>query len=919
MCPHRSEAVAFEASDPDPGSGNGLGQLSPSHRDLSDSVLIERTRRGDATAYRTLHDRHIGSAEALARRMSRNPADADDLVSEGFARVLAILRAGRGPDVAFRPYLLSTIRRLAYDRTSGEQRVAPTDTFDELPPVPEPDPIVDGFEREAAAAAFSSLPERWQLVLWHIEVEGQTPAEVAAHLGMRPNSVAALAYRAREGLRQAYLSEHTPSGPGDRAECRWTARRMAAHVRGTLSDRHEIRVQTHLDDCDRCRVAHLELAAVNTSMPALIAVAVLGSAASTHLGAIGAVPLPIGAATAAITSGTGAGAAAGTASGAPATADSRAARVSAKGVAVTAGLAVIATSALLALALGLRARPAPSSDTASAPAPEATAPAPTTEPGTRPDPDPNPSEPAPDPDPDAPVPPTSAGNPPPIRPADPPGATEPGPTTTPTTGAPSIADPPTTVPPTTTPTTTTTAAPPTTTTTEPNTTTSSPPPDPIVHRIGIESTGGLVRGRLGVLAVEVDAQGDGDDGTPRFQLHLTGARLRTGPTSNPTGRSLATATIAADTGGPARAVSPGGGWTCRELDPDRVECTGPTMGAGASADFFLPVEVDPAAPEVRVSVAGENITGDESALAVTDDGFSARFAAVDRVGVASAGNAVIGCPPSAPGCNSNDSVRTVAIDVDDVESTFNSSAATIDLPDGAEVVSATLWWGGDLSAGTGGTAAPAPADRDRVWLTGPSGRSQMVRAERVDAHGTRYQAVADVTGLVDRGGRWTAADVQAGTGTNRYGGWFLTVVHHDPAAPVRSIAVLDGFSLIERNRSFDFTVGGFRVPDRGADAAFVDVFVYEGDELLVDDQLRVGDLDVTDDANPLGNTFNSTAAIFGRPAPGMDPPATSILAIDIDRIDVTDALRAGQRSTTVRFSTAGDVYLTGALVFSVDQ
>ena len=41
------------------------------------------------------------------------------------------------------------------------------------------DTAVEGFENAAAARAFASLPERWQLVLWHTEVEGQKPAEVA--------------------------------------------------------------------------------------------------------------------------------------------------------------------------------------------------------------------------------------------------------------------------------------------------------------------------------------------------------------------------------------------------------------------------------------------------------------------------------------------------------------------------------------------------------------------------------------------------------------------------------------------------------------------------------------------------------------------------------------------------------------------
>ena len=45
-------------------------------------------------------------------------------------------------------------------------------------------------------------------MLWHTEVEGQKPADIAPLLGMSANSVSALAYRAREGLRQAFLTQH---------------------------------------------------------------------------------------------------------------------------------------------------------------------------------------------------------------------------------------------------------------------------------------------------------------------------------------------------------------------------------------------------------------------------------------------------------------------------------------------------------------------------------------------------------------------------------------------------------------------------------------------------------------------------------------------------------------------------------------
>ena len=83
------------------------------------------------------------------------------------------------------------------------------------------------------ARAFASLPERWQAVLWHTEIEGARPAEVASLLGLTANGVAALAHRAREGLRQAYLQMHMSGAVRD--ECRPVAAKLGAYVRGGLT------------------------------------------------------------------------------------------------------------------------------------------------------------------------------------------------------------------------------------------------------------------------------------------------------------------------------------------------------------------------------------------------------------------------------------------------------------------------------------------------------------------------------------------------------------------------------------------------------------------------------------------------------------------------------------------------------------
>ncbi|MFL6135563.1 MAG: sigma-70 family RNA polymerase sigma factor [Nocardioidaceae bacterium] len=251
----------------------------------SDAELISRVRGGDVAAYGELFTRHKDAANRLARQLVRG-SDADDLVAEAFAKVLTVLQSGGGPDVAFRAYLLTAVRRLHVDRVRAAQRVQTTDDLTPFDPgVPFKDTAVAGFETGAAAKAFASLPERWQLVLWHLEVEGQKPADIAPLLGMSPNSVSALAYRAREGLRQAFLTMHISDLT--ETDCRWVNEHLGAFIRKGLSKRDAAKVQDHLDGCRRCTAMYLELTEVNDNLAAIIAPLLLGAAATGYLASTG--------------------------------------------------------------------------------------------------------------------------------------------------------------------------------------------------------------------------------------------------------------------------------------------------------------------------------------------------------------------------------------------------------------------------------------------------------------------------------------------------------------------------------------------------------------------------------------------------------------------------------------------------------
>ncbi|OLF08272.1 sigma-70 family RNA polymerase sigma factor, partial [Actinophytocola xanthii] len=285
----------------------------------SDAELITAVRRGSPSAYGSLYQRHVGAAYNLARQLTGSSAEADDLVSEAFAKVLDTLRGGRGPESAFRAYLLTVLRHAAYDKARRDRRVELSDDIESVSGTaaaqPFADPALEGLERSLAAQAFARLPERWQAVLWHTEVEGQPAAEVAPLLGLTPNGVAALAYRAREGLRRAYLQVHLAETTDSR--CRATAERLGAWTRSGLARRERAQVEAHLDECARCRALAAELADVNGAMRGFVAPLVLGAGTLGYIAATGGAEGGVAAAaTAAAAAGAAASGAAGSAGGA---------------------------------------------------------------------------------------------------------------------------------------------------------------------------------------------------------------------------------------------------------------------------------------------------------------------------------------------------------------------------------------------------------------------------------------------------------------------------------------------------------------------------------------------------------------------------------------------------------------------------
>ena len=165
----------------------------------TDLELLHRVRRGEHAVFADLWTRYEGWAHHVARRTTSR-YDAEDIVQEAFTKVLTALRNGNGPTEGFAHYLRTAIRNVAATWGARDARMTVVPLGDEVGhPVYEFE-VVDLGELEHP---FRSLPERWQRILLLTCVHGLPLSAAAEILGMTPGAAAALAARARTGLRAA--------------------------------------------------------------------------------------------------------------------------------------------------------------------------------------------------------------------------------------------------------------------------------------------------------------------------------------------------------------------------------------------------------------------------------------------------------------------------------------------------------------------------------------------------------------------------------------------------------------------------------------------------------------------------------------------------------------------------------------------
>src|SRR3954447_10380620 len=271
-------------------SGRGMRNQVKELESSDDAELLAAVRNGNDAAFGELYRRYVGAGRAAARSLTRSSADTDDAVAEAFARVLAVMRRGGGPEIAMRPYLMTVVRNVCFDRAHardretlpGEPQVVAA--LDDLPTSYQNADLDHFAEANLVGRAFSSLSDRWKHVLWQTDIEGRTPRELADELDLAPTAVAALAFRAREGLADAYPAAHVTHRPT--AQCDREPSELARYVRNRMRSKEQITFRAHLDQCHRCTEAVEELRVVSRPLRALQWPALLGAPALTYGGKV---------------------------------------------------------------------------------------------------------------------------------------------------------------------------------------------------------------------------------------------------------------------------------------------------------------------------------------------------------------------------------------------------------------------------------------------------------------------------------------------------------------------------------------------------------------------------------------------------------------------------------------------------------
>ena len=312
--------------------------------------------------------------------------------------------------------------------------------------------------------------------------------------------------------------------------------------------------------------------------------------------------------------------------------------------------------------------------------------------------------------------------------------------------------------------------------------------------------------------------------------------------------------------------------------------------------------------------------------ASADRAFNARYTSNNNGAIVVAANTLMSCAASTSCSTARDEPLTgtawdnqdfnmTFVDIDGDSSTSNSSSADLDLPSGATVLYAGLYWSARSSSTT----------RNTIRLKAPgAGSYTSLTASVLDISslgGGFYQGISNVTSRVQAAGAgsYTVAGISAEQGSGNHAGWALVVAYRDPAQPLRNLTVYDGLGSISANSSATINVAGFKTPATGPVKTDLGFVAWEGDRGLTGDQASFNGKALSDAGNPATNFFNASIARHGANVATRNPNYLNTLSLDADVLALpTTYLANGATTASIGLSTSGDVYAPGVVTFATE-
>jgi RNA polymerase sigma-70 factor, ECF subfamily len=186
------------------GAPNGLETGAVASAAADERAIVARVQQGDVTAFDTLVRRYIDRALVVAKRLTGNTHDAEDLVQDAFMRALD--RIGSFDNSRpFGPWFFRVLTNTGLNaRRARVLRMTEPEAVDAPSGDAGPDEVVERHEiRERFDAALATLSPRQRLIVTLFEVDEVPSSEIAARLGIAQETVRWHLHQARLVLREA--------------------------------------------------------------------------------------------------------------------------------------------------------------------------------------------------------------------------------------------------------------------------------------------------------------------------------------------------------------------------------------------------------------------------------------------------------------------------------------------------------------------------------------------------------------------------------------------------------------------------------------------------------------------------------------------------------------------------------------------